>query len=239
MEREKLIPEEITAEATPPVLLDCPNCHSFIGADHINEERQIATCGHCQHVFSFQKDGYWDPFGLPTETRPEGLEVLRLPTFLEISQEMKGDKTNLALVLLFTAFWNGTLLFLLGQLITIGQLSYIPFMLIHLLVGLLLIVSSMSMLFNRTIFHMDDRQLMVEVKPIGFLYRKKVLPKQSIKQLFVKKRTDDQGVSYDLQVLTVDNRKVTLLSFLDKNTLYYIEREVEKYFGIMDYPVKE
>ena len=112
MRSQKPIMHKETQEATKqPLLLDCPACHSFISQADINEDKSIASCGHCDHVFQLDDAQYWDPFGPPPSAQPDGIEVLRLRSMIElrIRHYQNVDKKELGFIGIFSLLWNAAL----------------------------------------------------------------------------------------------------------------------------------
>ncbi len=225
-----------------PTLMDCPVCHSFLSASDVNMEKGMAKCGHCNHVFSFEEDGYWDPFGLPTDTQPSGLEVLRLQSLLEIklrhfSNQPKG---GFGFVFLFTILWNAALLPFLYTIISSGQIHFLLFISIHLIAGLSMLWNVLGTIFNESTVEVTSHSLKVITKPFAWFGRGNIeIPASDIAQLYVsrtknRKKTPNSDSGLSLYVLTKKGKHHLLLSGLDRKTLHYIEKEIEHYLKIED-----
>ncbi len=225
-----------------PTLLDCPVCHSFLSSSDVNMEKGMAKCSHCNHVFSFEEDGYWDPFGLPTDTQPTGLEVLRLQSLLEIKLRHYSNKNKggFGFIFLFTILWNAALLPFLYIIISSGQIHFLLFISIHLLAGLSMLWNVLGTIFNESIVEVTSHSLKVVTKPFPWFRRGNIeVSTSEIEQLYVsrtksekKTLSNDSGLS--LYVLTKKGTRHLLLSGLDKKTLHYIEKEIEHYLKIED-----
>ncbi len=223
-----------------PTLLDCPQCHSFIASNHINEDKKIAKCDHCNHVFSYQTDQYWDPFGPPLETQPEGLEVLKLPSLLElrIKHREGTNRTNTFATLAFGLLWNIMLLPFLFFIVTSGQWYILLFISMHLFAGASMLWSVLGNLFNETTVEVNQHQMVQRTSPFAFgKQRERLIPISSIKQLSVtrsRSKKHQSGSNYTLNVLLISGKNIPLVSGLDKQTLEYVEQQVEGYLGIQD-----
>ncbi len=220
-----------------PLLLDCPQCHSFISEDQINTKNKVAKCAHCDHVFSYEEEGYWDPFGLPTSTQPDGIEMLKLPSFLEfLIRPSKAIFNNLFLIF-FTFAWNAIIGIFIYNVLTSGAWTNLPFVAIHFAFGLVLLWNILGQIFNRSRIYIDENELCVSTKPFKLGQREKCVPVSDINELTVKlkpsKGKNGQVTSsYQLLANTYDRKKISLIEGLDRNTMKYLEKEIEAYLGI-------
>lgn len=230
----KAIPKEL------PILIDCPECHSFISEHDINQEKKIAKCIHCNYVFSYVDETYWDPFGLPTATQPGGLELLRLPSFMEIKIDHyhtnRGDFWGL---LFFTIIWNLFLLIIVFSGIPEQGYAILAFTSIHFLAGLGLIWIVLGRLFNKTLVHLDHHQLYVSTGPFRVFKRRQCFDVANMDQFYVVSHNsyDSKGrksTHYSLQAHFADGTSIKILADLDPKTLYYLEKEIERYLNIED-----
>ena len=229
--------QKVALEQTP-TLLDCPQCHSFIASDHINEKKQTAKCGHCNHVFNYETDGYWDPFGPPLDTQPEGLEVLRLSSLLElrIKHREATDRVNTLATLGFGLMWNIMLLPSYFSLLpVVSGISYCSSAL-HLFAGVSMLWSVLGNLFNETTVEVNQQYLLTKTTPFAWWnQRAKEIPVTDVQQLFVtrsRSKKNKGGPSYALHATLKSGKHLALISGLDQKTLQYVEREVERYLNI-------
>ena len=238
MQRQKKHHEEEGKLLEQPTLLDCPQCHSFIASDHINEDKQIAKCGHCDHVFDYKTEGYWDPFGPPLETQPEGLEVLRLQSLLELRLKHRHhvDRLGTFSTLAFSLLWNIMLLPFIFFVITSGQWYILFFISLHLFVGASLLWHVLGNLFNETTIEVSSQNLILQTTPFaGIKSRKRIIPSDQIDQLFVSRSKSNRpktGPNLALRVRLHSGKTIELVTGLDKKTLQFLERQVEDYLGI-------
>ena len=236
--------EKLDLDQTP-VLIDCPQCHSFISTADINQNNKIAKCSHCNHIFSYDDQDYWDPFGLPTATQPAGLEVLRLPNFMEIKiQHFQTSNQNFWSLLFFTIIWNIFLLVFVFAGISSGEYMVLAFTSVHLMVGLGLIFNVFSKLFNYTRVYIDDKQLCINTGPLNFFKKSQCFDVADIKQLFVRttEHRNSKGhkvINHALLTQNEDGTSTLLINNLDQKTLYYLEKEIERYLKIVDRPVTD
>ena len=240
-QREKYVRPKITEEMPP--LLDCPQCHSFIGADSVNTQKHIAKCTHCDHVFNYETESHWDPFGPPLETQPDGIEILRLQSLLElrIKHRQSTDKIGTIFTLGFSVLWNLLLMPFVFFILSSGQWMLLLFISLHLFAGVSMLWRVLSQLFNTSTIEVNRDRLSIETLPFAWLgNRSKDIPVNQVKQLFVsrsKAKNSKAGPSYSLHVLLKSGKRVLLLSGLDRKTLMYLEAQIEHYMQIEDYPV--
>ncbi len=229
-----------TLVKTESLLLDCPECNSFISAQDVDIEHGRAKCSHCDHVFSFEEAKQSDPIAPPDHTQPAGLDVLRLRSMLDIQiRHLHAfDNRGFGFVMFFTLLWNAALLPFLFYIFSSGQIYLLLFISMHLFAGIYLISDVLGKLFNKTSIEVDPRQIRVTTGPVVLPGQKeKILETSKIEQLFVT-RTKGQrkpGVAnFTLSALLKNGRKVALIKGLDRPTLRYVEQEVERYLKIED-----
>lgn len=238
--------QKAEGDAVAPTLLDCPVCRSFISEKDLNKKTGIAKCNHCDHVFSYEEDGYWDPFGLPAETQPSGLEVLRLPSFTEmhirhVSSKPLADK---GFLIFFTLMWNVMLIPFIYNIIQSGELFPLAFISLHLFAGVSMLWNLLGTLFNQTSVEVSERALIVRTTPFVLPSKREVeIPASDLSQLYVsrsktKKKGPNSASGLSLYALTESGKKHLLLSGLDRRTLHFIEHEVERYLDIEDRVVR-
>lgn len=229
----KLPDEEVT-------LLDCPQCASFISSVDINQKNKIAKCSHCDHVFSFVEDGYWDPFGIPGETMPAGLELLKLPSFLDIRiNHYESRSGSIWPLMLFSGFWNIVLLVSVVVMFRTDTLASLPFISLHLLAGLYLLWQLFGTLFNKTSIHIDEQKLCMHTKPFKINSRKCYHRKNIVQLDTYRMRVKTKNGHTYKEVLSIrlnNGKNPVLLQGLDTNTLQHVEKEIEKYLGLVNVP---
>ena len=99
-------PKKSTYE-TPNVLLDCPSCSSFIPAQNVNIDKNLAKCDHCDHTFAMDNEIFNDPIGKFVES-PPGLDVLKLSSGLDavMSRRQQTDKSRIFPIVFFAGIWK-------------------------------------------------------------------------------------------------------------------------------------
>ncbi|NND08180.1 MAG: hypothetical protein HKN87_17505 [Saprospiraceae bacterium] len=224
-----------------PLLLDCPACHSFISQGDINEQKSIASCSHCDHVFQIDDAENWDPFGPSLSAQPTGIEVLRLRSMLElrIKHLQSVDRKELGFLAFFSLLWNGALLPFVFNIISSGTWILLLFISVHLVAGISMLWYLLTSIFNTTSIDVTKQQVRISTSPITLPGTNEVIIQTpEIDQLFVSTtKTNSPGGNYGLYLLMKNGKKIKLLDKLNRTTLMQIEQEIEKYLEISDRPV--
>ena len=228
-------------------LLDCPNCSHFIKADDINIDKAIAKCSNCDHVFSFDSSfgHHGDAYSRPDMLIPEGLEVLKLRSELDLQVNWwrNSSKTSIAFQLTFTLIWNLILLPFVVTAIASGQLSILLFTSLHLIVGVYMLLRMMALFVNTTHINVTKKAIEWRSSPMSMFGKKRKIPASDIKQLYVSKyvasRTNGRpNYAYALHLITRQGRKLSLLKGMNLETQRYMEYEIESFLHIKDARVK-
>ncbi|MEL6987141.1 MAG: hypothetical protein AAGK97_04860 [Bacteroidota bacterium] len=226
----------------------CNSCGSEVPANDVNIFRTIAKCQHCDNIFDFSKkeDGKEWKRRRPEMLIPEGLEVLKLRSELDIDVKWSGSmsKKGLGFLTFFALMWNGMLLPLVGGSILAGTLLPILFASIHILVGLSMLAWIAANFFNSTKVIVDKNQISVKHGPIPIInYKNQTIPTKDIKQLYVSRyvKSSTNGVpnhAYALYAIKNNGDKITLVQGMNKETQQYLEQEIELFLDIEDAPVR-
>ena len=221
--------------AESSLLLDCPECLSFISEKDINQETGIAKCNHCNHVFPFEEVIEKDPIGIPTHLLPDGVEVLKLDSFIEVKiNHFKGqDKKSLGFYTFFSLMWNIMLIPFLVFIISSGAWQILIFISAHLAVGLSMLYKSISSLFNTTTIEVNKYEVSVKVEPFPLPWHRKInIPLNNIRTLSLEKsRWKNSGVSlnYNLTANLKNGKKKVLIPGLKVDTLKLVKAEIEQW----------
>ena len=142
---------------------------------------------------------------------------------------------------LFTAFWDGLLLFA-GRQISHGfqhpeQLLWglvIP----HVWVGIGLAYFVLGLWLNTTRIQAGGEELTVKTGPLPWRGNRR-FTKQELQQLFVVERHGPKGsVRYELCAVTRDGRRKTVLRLPREDQARFLEMRLEEALGIEDRPVE-
>jgi hypothetical protein len=230
-------------------LLTCPNCNHFISAIDINIDKTIAKCNNCSHVFDFSNDFDLNSeqfeYGRPGMMIPDGLEVLRLRSELdiEINWFRAAKKSGMAFLIFFTIVWNLILLPFVLTAILAGQIEILFFTSLHLAVGLGLIYKLATLFLNTSRVIVDDQYIEFETRPLRLPWTKRKRYKtQDVTQLYVTKYVSSRtnGVAnyaYGLYAIMKGGKKVKLLDQMNLETQMYLEQEIERFLKIKDQSV--
>lgn len=227
-------------------MLTCPNCNHFISAIDINIDKTIAKCSNCSHVFDFSeniKAGYKPlDFSRPGMMIPEGLEVLRLRSELDIEVNWfkTSSKAGFASMMFFTLVWNLVLLpFVLSSILS-GQLQILLFAAVHILVGVTLLYNLAAMFLNTSQILVNEDYIEFSTFPLRLPWAKKTrYSAKKVKQIYVSKyvSSSTNGVSnyaYALYAIMDNGQKVKLLDKMNLETQLYLEQEIERFLKIKD-----
>lgn len=175
----------------------------------------------------------------PLTPLPQGLQVLHDRDSFIIRRRWFSP---LAIFLVFfTIFWNGFMVVWMSIALGSGAWHMAAFGSLHALVGIGMAYFCVASFVNQTDVSVDPNYLSVRHYPLPWPGSKR-LRVHSIKQLYTKQRISRSkngvNVSYQLFVITDDNREQKLLSGLaDSTQAKYIEREMEDVIGIRNVPV--
>jgi hypothetical protein len=227
-------------------LLSCPKCNHFISGKDINIENTIARCSHCNHVFGFEHDSKSQKLK-PTQIIPEGVEVLKLRSELDIRLKWEDttSKSGRWFLTLFTGLWNLLVLPFVLMVIIIGEWGILLFLSAHLLVGLGLLWHLATIYLNRTSISVTQRRIRVRTFPFRhFLWKNKEIQNDQINQLYVSKYVQsttngEPNYAFALYAIVKSGEKICLIRGMNRETQMYIEKEIEDFLGIKNRKVPE
>lgn len=225
----------------------CSECNADIPARDVNITDSLAKCDDCNNIFRFDKDIFpeWQR-SKPEMFIPEGMEVLKLPSELDIQFDWYNgqSKKGMGFKTFFTFMWNIMLMPFVFGAFSNGQYEVILFASIHILVGLGLIGNLVSTYINKTNISVTKRFIEIKQKPIpSFLKRNIKIPTNEIAQLYVTRYVSSttNGVAnhaHALYAITKDGNKHALIKGMNKETQLYIEQEIELFLDIEDEPIR-
>jgi hypothetical protein len=238
--------QEINFKEKEHELLTCPKCHHLISGNDINIEKTIAKCSNCHHIFGFSHNSKIGGL-VPELIAPEGIEVLKLRSELDLSLDWKKttSKGGKTFMLAFTFLWNLILLPFVLTILLSGNWSILLFISLHLAVGLGLLWYIAAVYLNKTSINLSRNHLRIRTVPIRFPFSKSGDYELSdIKQFYVSKYTasTSNGVpnyAYALYAIMNNGDKVSMLRGMNRETQHYIEQELETFLGIQNIRVSE
>ncbi len=231
----------------PFIHIHCKNCDEPIPTENINLNKTLAKCDHCNALFSFDDEIFFENRrGRPEFIMPEGTEVLELLSSLEIElswfKSMK--RSNIAFEVFFTVFWNFIVLTMLVAMLFAGGGIGILFLSVHLIVGLSLAYRLFSKFFNKTLIKISNRKINIEHAPFKlFMPKDTEIHSDDIAQLYVSEyftgssQNGKKLTSYGLYVILKSGKKIRIIKNCNKETALYLEQEIERYLKIEDKPV--
>jgi len=222
--------------------LDCIECGTPVPARDININTSLAKCDNCDSIFDFEQNvKQWDR-NRPEIFMPDGLEVLKLQSELDMQVSWLKTKPNkgFGFMTFFAFLWNLILLPVVFTSVMSGQFEILLGAGIHILVGLGLIGYIASVFVNTTDIVVDNRYLEISHRPIKLpFFKSHKIPSKEIKQLYVTRYVASRtnGVpshAYALYAIMHNDRRVEILKGMNRETQLYIEQEIENYLEIQE-----
>lgn len=225
----------------------CSECGTDIPAKDVNLTDHLAKCDDCNNIFRFDKEIFpeWKR-SKPEMFIPEGMEVLKLPSELDIQFDWYNSqsKKGMGFKTLFAFMWNIMLLPFVLSAFQSGQYEVLLFASIHIIVGLGFIANLVSTFINKTNISVTKRFIEIKQKPIPSFLKKNIkIPTSEIAQLYVSRYVSSttNGVpnhAHALYAITKDGNKYTLVKGMNKETQLYLEQEIEMFLNIEDHPIR-
>lgn len=247
-EYHEKLSDPLDLESRAHQLLSCPNCEHFVKAEDINIDKTLAKCSNCDHVFNFGHNypHLADAYSRPDLLIPEGLEVLKLRSELDVQVNWwkSGSKGFTGFLLTFTLMWNLILLPFVITAIASGQLYILLFTSVHLLVGISMLARVFAQFFNTTHVNLTRRYLEIKTRPVPDLFRKdRKIPVEEIEQLYVTKyvsarKNNTPQYAHALYALLKNGKKIRLVKGMNLETQRYLEHEMESFLHIEDEKVE-
>lgn len=182
------------------MLLHCPKCKRYIPESDEEVRVGISYCYGCEYYF---------PSSEKTSRNRKEIIVPHLTSALRLRLEENSITIN------FRWFGNYSTKVLLENLAKHEGFG---------------VLYSLAILINKTRVHANDKQLIIEHKPMNLLPTT-IFDKNYVEQLYVHKLPSMQ---YGLWAKVKNGEDVLLLYNLDKRVLLYLEQEIERIFGIED-----
>lgn len=232
-------PELATRKA---IHLDCADCGTPIPARDININDTLAKCNNCNSIFNFQDEiKQWDRTR-PEIFMPDGLEVLKLQSELDMQIQWRTTKAKkgFGFLTFFTFAWNLILLPVAFTAIMSGAIGTLLGMSLHLIVGIGLIAYLASVFVNTTDIVVDKHFLEIKHRPIKLpTFKSHKIPSKDIKQLYVTKyvssRTNGEpNYAHGLYAILKNGKRIPILKGMNRETQLYVEQEIENYLEIKD-----
>lgn len=215
-------------------LLDCPNCHHFIGAHDVHMEKGTAKCSNCNHLFTWQEFVDRDPIGATDFAElPNGVDVLRLRSLLEIRvNHYQARSTSVVGSLFFALLWNIFLLPFLFFIISSGQWYILFFISLHLMAGIGMLRGVFSQIFDRSVVEINGGGISYTTSSlIGLAKKDQFVPKSEISHYSIgkMKRSFNTTGGQALYLHKRDGKKVKLIAGIDRKSLQYIKKSLEEF----------
>ena len=233
-------------------LLECPSCATLVSEDDINIKKTIAKCSNCGVVFNFEEQVetpviHRQEKQKPEVFLPEGIEVLELRESLDIELSWGKRWYENIFLLFFTVVWNLFIGVFVFMAFFSGGVGMLPFMSIHILVGIGLIYYQLATFLNTTYITANRHHIHIEHKPIRVpFFGSKLIEVTEINQLFVHKyvkstsKNGTRSYSHAVKMMLNSGRVEQLIKGIDYyDQARFIEQELERFLGIQDRKVSE
>ena len=233
-------------------LLECPSCATLVSEDDINIQKTIAKCSNCGVVFNFEEQVETPVIHRREKQKPEvflpkGVEILELRESLDIELSWGKKWYENIFMLFFTFAWNAFIAVFVVMALSSGGFGMLPFMSVHILVGIGLIYYQLTTFFNRTYVTANRYHINIEHKPIPVpFYGNKLIEVSEIDQLFVHKyvkstsKNGTRSYSHAVKMMLKSGRVEQLIKGIDYyDQARFIEQELERFLGIQDRRVGE
>jgi len=226
----------------PNIQIICPNCEQQVEANDINIASAIAKCSHCSHLFEiseqlkqFKQSSAAIEKKMLNMPMPEGLEVYEWRG--ELSIEKKWRHPLYIVPGLFAIPW-------IGFVIAWMMMAPFPmnlFGLLHGCIGVGFLYFALAGWFNVTHINVNNYSLNIQHKPLWW-FGNQTISTSNIKQIYcqlkVHKTKNSESHTYDVFVMTQDDKSVKIVSqLMKKEQALYIEQEIERFLQIENIPV--
>ncbi|MCC6573449.1 MAG: hypothetical protein IT462_06625 [Planctomycetes bacterium] len=223
----------------------CKRCGAALTVKDIRPDQNLAVCSYCGAVMRFASPQAGVQTARPAVPMPEKFKFERGAG--GISWTWRWFSPVFLFLVFFCIAWDSFLLFWYGVgIVGAGQMGagaiiMFVFPVAHVAVGVFLTYYTICGFVNSTTVSVSSREISVKHAPLPWKGQMTVTC-GDIKQLFSEMKThqskNGQTFSYNVNFVTRDGRKKTLLSGLQEaDQALYVEQQIEQYLGIKDSPV--
>lgn len=228
----------------------CPHCGREATAENINTERMIARCEACHKLYSFQDQVQSeDPLERPPRpnapvTMPKGITVENRGNELYIERSWRNKNTTFLTV--FCIFWDGFFLVWFSMALSMQNWWMFACGTVHALIGIGLTYATLGTLLNTTKIVVQPSDITVSHGPIPW-GKGKQIPQSAIKQFYCAEEVHESNDSddpsthlYKVMVQRTDrDEDEELVEWMtEPEQALYLEKEIERFMGIRDVPVR-
>ena len=222
--------------------IQCPECNEVVPAEHIELNREVATCPDCNTLFSISEQ--IDRIAGPPKPRRE----IDLPDKVQVYQD-RGElylvmrwfnKTVIGLTF-FCILWDGFMAFWFSIALLNGEWEMALYGTLHALVGVGLTYYTIAGYVNKTYIGVSSEIIKVKHAPLPS-WGNKTIEARDVRQIYVKEHVS-QGknsttITYEVHADTLSAGHLKLVSGIDSSEkALFIEQEIEKFLRIKDTPV--
>ena len=171
---------------------------------------------------------------------PDRIKIIDKGSSIEII--LRWFSLKIIVLTIFALFWDGFLFFYYSKILETGILFLQLLPVFHAAAGLLLTYYVIAGYFNKTFIKVNMSTISVKHFPLPFFGNKNI-ESRNIKQVYTKERiyhrSGSVSISYEVHILTHNNKDIKLLSGLDTGDQgLFIEQQIENYLRIKDETVQ-
>lgn len=225
--------------------LHCPNCKTVLEGAQINVPKNIAHCANCNHVCRISDamaEENEDNSHKTNIVMPEGISVvpgLQLDIILQL-RKISRLSTSYIFAIAFTLM-PSLFLFTSSRTNEGFPLFALAILSVFLFIGLIMLLNSLVLTFNKTYVTVSSFELRIENSPFNLgPWKNKSFSRNEVDQLFVERYIESTtnnrpNYAYKLLLVLKDGKHIVLIKELKKAAYaFYIEHQIEKYMAIED-----
>jgi len=228
--------------------LICSECNEPIDNADVSIGDSIAKCKNCESIFTLDETEFEKRrSGHPIFLVPDGTEILKLITSLEIStswlRSSKKDKIKFDFIM--TSFFGTFSAMGFGVGIMTASLFLILISSFFVLISVFLTYLFIGNLVNKTYIKISEDALTIYHKPLKFVsWKEHNIPLASIQQLFVKEYQTNRSVNnvplkaFGLYLKKKNEKTMKIMEDMNRETSLYVEQEIEEFLNISDKRMK-
>ncbi len=227
--------------------LVCAACQTTLRAEDLKPDLGLAICPNCQAVLPLKSEVSLPGKNKQLVSLPDGVEVYPGVLGLEIDISWRHTKKGLGFLMLFALFWNLFIFFFLFVAFAGGSAwSILPYLSLHILVGVGLAYYVLAAVLNHTYIYVNSGSLTTRHTPLPLpFYRNKEIASREIDQLYVRryvasKTNGSPNYAFKLIARLKNGDEETLLKGITRLPhIRFVEQEVERFLGIADRRIEE
>ncbi len=218
------------------ITLTCPSCGGRIKVTPNTAHYICEFCKNEHFVAPDSKLALEQKFNRPEIAMPGGMHVDYGAQSLHL--ERRWFSMKYVPMAFFCVAWDAFLVFWYSMAFSMNPgWIFIVFPIAHLAVGVGLTYSTLAGFLNTTKVDVNSKFISIAHGPLPWLGDKSIST-TSVKQFFTKEKRGEKGSTFELYLLTQDNKSIKLMDGLDTpDAGLFIEQQIESWLQIKDTPV--